>query len=138
MKHPGWICMILLLITGPLAAQEPQFIIHDVGEANTATTILTMCQDHYGMIWLGTEQGLARYTGVAWQPVSLPGDHGTLEITALAEDSRKQLWIGTGNGMIFYGFSTFCISKLYISCLAKYFSILGNNFQYSWLKGSSW
>lgn len=65
MKLIGWQALLLFLFPCPLLAQEPQFIFHDVGEANANTTILTMHQDHKGMIWLGTSRGLAKYTGVS-------------------------------------------------------------------------
>ena len=43
MKLFRWSCTMLLLVAGRLYAQEPQFIVHDVGEANATNTILSMC-----------------------------------------------------------------------------------------------
>jgi ligand-binding sensor domain-containing protein len=102
MKHIGWFGVLTLLMPCLLVAQEPHFIFHDVGEANTNTAIRTVFQDHNGMIWLGTDHGLAKYTGVIWQSVDLPGAKEMLEVTAIAEDSKQRLWIGAADGSIYY------------------------------------
>lgn len=66
--------------------------------------INAICQDHSGFMWFGTMDGLNRYDGYRFQvfrnntldTTSLSGNF----ITAIFEDSRKRLWIGTAlNGL---------------------------------------
>ncbi len=83
-------------------AQEPRFIQHDLGDANSGMTILAMLQDRNCMLWLGTEQGLARFDGVNYRPVELPGTATGLQVTSLAEDHLRHIWVGTSSGEIFY------------------------------------
>jgi diguanylate cyclase (GGDEF)-like protein len=63
---------------------------------------VVMAQDTDGYIWIGTQQGLARWDGYrmrnflfdAGDPASLPGDL----IQALHVDHQGRLWVGTANG----------------------------------------
>lgn len=59
-----------------------------------------MTQTRDGYLWLGTQQGLARFDGVHFKTFNdgnTPGLNSTT-ITKLFEDSRGNLWIGTENG----------------------------------------
>ncbi|MFC2085380.1 two-component regulator propeller domain-containing protein, partial [Bacteroidota bacterium] len=59
-------------------------------------------QDSFGFLWLGTDNGLARYDGyefIIFKPD--PSDTNAISdrfITAIAEDYRNNIWIGTRNG----------------------------------------
>jgi diguanylate cyclase (GGDEF)-like protein len=63
---------------------------------------VVMAQDADGYVWIGTQQGLARWDGYrtrnflfdAADPQSLPGDL----IQVLHVDHQGRLWIGTANG----------------------------------------
>lgn len=63
-------------------------------------SVLSMLQDHQGYIWLGTQEGLARFDGVQFEVfnqynlAALQGD----TINTLLEDSKKRLWVGTTSG----------------------------------------
>lgn len=82
-------------------AQEPHFIQHDMGDANVGIAINRMLQDHQSMIWLGTDQGLARYDGLEWHPIQLD-TFSSVKVTSLMEDNRGMIWVGTASGRIFY------------------------------------
>lgn len=88
LAHIGW-------------AQEPRFIQHEIGDANSNLTILTMLQDRNCMLWLGTEKGLARYDGMSWVNIPLPDTSSDIQVTAMVEDHLHQIWIGTSTGHIF-------------------------------------
>ena len=83
------------------ASQEPRFVQHDLGDAYYDVTINVMLQDHHGMIWLGADDGLARYDGTKYEPVKLSADN-EYRITALFEDHEHRIWVGTEAGTIFY------------------------------------
>lgn len=62
--------------------------------------VITMAQTRDGYLWLGTQQGLARFDGVHFKTFNdgnTPGLNSTT-IEKLFEDSRGNLWIGTQNG----------------------------------------
>lgn len=77
----------------------------DKGLLNPVVTALA--EDAAGMLWLGTQGGLARWDGYrfkSYRPDSdLPGKLPDVFIQALHTDTRGQLWIGTGSaGLVRY------------------------------------
>lgn len=63
-------------------------------------TVLAMTQTRDGYLWLGTENGLARFDGIrftTWNQQNSPGLANNF-VQALAEDRAGTLWIGTGGG----------------------------------------
>lgn len=85
-----------------LKAQEPKFIQHEVGNTFTDVPIHVMLQDHQGMIWLGTDLGLARYDGNSCYPMPLDTSSGALSVTSLCEDRTGKIWVGTSSGKIYF------------------------------------
>ncbi len=76
-------------------------------------TIRAITQTKDGYLWLGTDEGLARFDGYDF--VVFDKDHSALptnSITALAAGADGSLWIGTSNGLTryrdrqFYTFTT--------------------------------
>ena len=68
------------------------------------SVVRRVLQDEEGFIWLGTQNGLARFDGFRFETYAHdPEDPGTLSgsyIVSLVEDSRGDLWIGTySNGL---------------------------------------
>jgi diguanylate cyclase (GGDEF)-like protein/PAS domain S-box-containing protein len=87
--------------TPPVRATERDYYFaHAGGEYGLAqNTVTALLQDDDGFIWVGTQGGLHRYDGQHYtlyrqdprDPDSLPDSF----ITALAQDHRQGLWIGT-------------------------------------------
>lgn len=99
--------LLLLLALGNLSpAQEvpapsasPFFVRSwqtDQGLPNNTVNAIT--QTHDGYLWLGTDEGLARFDGVRCRVYGLPDGLSSLQISALLEDHRGVLWIGTAGG----------------------------------------
>lgn len=73
-------------------------------EGLSQLTVNCILQDRVGFMWFGTQEGLNRYDGYGFEiykhdpadPRSLPTDW----ISALAEDSDGNLWIGTDGGCL--------------------------------------
>ncbi len=69
------------------------------------SSVLTLLQTGDGYLWVGTEEGLARFDGVSFTVFN--GDNtpalSSNYIGRLFEDSKKNLWIGTlGGGLAIY------------------------------------
>ena len=61
-------------------------------------TILALAFDAAGVLWIGTDAGLARFDGVRIEPVELPGDARTPLVYSLTRDDGE-LWVGTDAGV---------------------------------------
>lgn len=76
----------------------------------TSSMVNSVCQDKYGFIWIGTENGLSRYDGYTFvNYMSIEGDSTSLtssEISALLTDSQGNFWIGCNYGMASYDYAT--------------------------------
>ena len=100
----AWGLFASLLAAAQLAAQGRKIPFSHLTNADGLPhdSVNTVVQDHFGFIWLGTQDGLARYDGM--QTVvfrNRPSDPTSLAnswVWALLEDSRQNLWIGTDGG----------------------------------------
>jgi signal transduction histidine kinase/ligand-binding sensor domain-containing protein len=55
-------------------------------------------QDHAGLLWFGTQSGLARWDGKQWRLFTPRDGLSSDSVRALAEDKEGNLWIGTERG----------------------------------------
>jgi len=64
-------------------------------------TVYCMVQDHYGYMWIGTQNGLNKYDGYSFKIYRSDAGRNAEEgfkgkiISALYEDSNNNLWVGT-------------------------------------------
>jgi signal transduction histidine kinase/ligand-binding sensor domain-containing protein len=66
-------------------------------------TIRAIAQTNDGYLWIGTDEGLARFDGYEFLVFDKSnGDLPANSITALAADRDGSLWIGTPNGLTHY------------------------------------
>lgn len=75
--------------------------------------ITSLCQTHDGYIWIGTQQGLARFDGVQFTRFDR-GSMGTPshDIIGFAEDNQGVLWIATlQGGLLSYQKGKFTVQK---------------------------
>jgi signal transduction histidine kinase/ligand-binding sensor domain-containing protein/CheY-like chemotaxis protein/HPt (histidine-containing phosphotransfer) domain-containing protein len=84
---------------GQAAADAPPLILEHLTTSDGLPqgTVVATLQDSQGFVWLGTEDGLARYDGhdivrYAYSPGARGGLPGTF-INQIAEDPRHDLWI---------------------------------------------
>lgn len=109
--------LLSLAATGPARAQEAVHLHLDPAKALTQyridswtvrdglpqNSITAIIQTRDGYLWFGTQEGLARYDGRAFEIFdrrqgALPDN----TVTTLLEDSSGRLWIGTDNGLACY------------------------------------
>jgi ligand-binding sensor domain-containing protein len=67
-------------------------------------TVTALLQTQDGYLWVGTASGLARFDGVEFDRVSLPGagSNQVVAVTSLCEDDMHRLWIGTRESGLFW------------------------------------
>lgn len=97
--HRGLLGSLLWLLAMPALAQvEPIFRSLDVADGLPSSKVPSLIQDHRGLIWIATEDGLASYDGVDFRvfrhdpadPQSLPCN----EVQTVFEDRAERLWVG--------------------------------------------
>lgn len=101
-----WISWCLLLPEMMFSQGEGRFKHFTTQNGLSQNSSQCILQDHYGFMWIGTQDGINRYDGysfVIYKPV--PGDSTSLpgnSVRALLEDSKGNLWIGTRSGLARY------------------------------------
>ncbi|XOV94074.1 MAG: two-component regulator propeller domain-containing protein [Bacteroidota bacterium] len=76
----------------------------DISSGLTDNDVLSITQDSYGYIWLGTARGLHRYSGNDFKYFNYSPEHPNSispgAVRSVFEDSKGRLWIGTEGGGI--------------------------------------
>ncbi|HNS47106.1 MAG TPA: two-component regulator propeller domain-containing protein, partial [Bacteroidales bacterium] len=77
---------------------------HDPEDPQSISSNVILCvyQDDKGILWIGTDRGLNRYTGSneAFKTYLFPDDPAINFITALREDHNGHLWLETEAGLV--------------------------------------
>jgi ligand-binding sensor domain-containing protein len=106
----------VLSMSRPLAAAEllssgaARFVRLSTQHGLSQDTVTCILQDHRRFLWFGTEEGLNRYDGYAFQvfkhqaqdPRSLPSNF----IMSLFEDHEHRLWVATLGGLSLFDEAT--------------------------------
>lgn len=78
----------------------------DLEDGLSQSTIYSMIQDHQGLIWIGTQDGLNCYDGYSFKVFRYsPQDTSSItnsSIKSLYLDFKHRIWIGTEVGINFY------------------------------------
>ena len=99
-----------LAIVQPAAALDPARALSQYAHSKwqndsglPQNSVLSIAQTADGFLWLGTEEGLARFDGLAFKVFDRRNtpELRSNEITALLADRQGRLWIGTGGGVCF-------------------------------------
>ena len=88
------------LLAGGLSAQRFYFENLGVQDGLPASKVYAVLQDSSGMIWLGTEAGLAAYDGITVQAFSTAQGMAPNGARSLFLDSKRRLWSGHLGGGI--------------------------------------
>lgn len=96
------LCGIVLLsffVSATAFAQKPRLYTSESELPNSKINVV--CQDRKGFVWIGTEDGLARFDGMNFTSFhNRKGDPSVSEITlSMLEDSHGTCWVGTSMGL---------------------------------------
>ncbi|WP_341228628.1 ATP-binding protein [uncultured Arcticibacterium sp.] len=100
-----WKCAFInLFCANLLLAQSGSFEHISVSEGLSQGMAFDILQDKEGFIWVATKYGLNRYDGTNFKTFLHSKDEpysiATNQITALLQDSKGRIWIGTGEKKI--------------------------------------
>jgi signal transduction histidine kinase/ligand-binding sensor domain-containing protein len=111
--------LVLLLATLSSAFAQPEqlrFMQITSEEGLSSSLITSIIQDHKGLVWVGTPDGLNRYDGFNFILYkNNPLDPNSLRdniILTLFEDKNRNLFIGTENGLSLYDRNRDCFRNL--------------------------
>ena len=93
-----------------LPDSEPyRFEYWQLDEGLPQITVNALAQDVLGFLWVGTEEGLARFDGLHFEVYDRANtpELGSNAIRNLLLDGRGDLWIGTRRGLTRYGDGSF-------------------------------
>ena len=82
-----------------------KFINITTSDGLSSNEILDFLQDHTGVMWIATKNGLNKMAGdqiVIYQHTEDTNSISDNLITAIAEDTSGNIWVGTGNGLNVY------------------------------------
>lgn len=84
-------------------ANEPVFIQYTVQQGLPGNMVYDIYRDSKGMLWFGTDNGIARYNGTYFEKYSTHHGLSDNEIFFFKEDNERRIWMSTYNGeLCFY------------------------------------
>jgi ligand-binding sensor domain-containing protein len=87
-------------------AQNIQFKHLTINDGLSHSWIRSICQDTFGFMWIGTDDGLNRYDGynfhVYRNEIHNESSISSSSTNIVFEDSKGNLWIGTRQGLDLY------------------------------------
>ncbi len=95
------IVLVVFLLVSCLQthAQVPFYKMFQVDKERSEIRVQCIIKDNKGFIWLGTSEGLYKFNGIEFSKVTSEFVRDSA-VTALFEDSRKNLWVGFRGGKI--------------------------------------
>lgn len=114
-----WALSMLLFQRTEVAAIDANLLYYfthlDSRDGLSENSVKAIVQDHWGLIWLGTKNGLNRYDGRSlrhYDVDDLKTGRGNHNVSALFEDDRRRLWVGTDKGVFLFDFTSETFSSL--------------------------
>ncbi len=113
-----WLAVLVSLCAAPMSfghEEFPEFTRLESPE-QPHRSIFALLQDSDGFLWIGTQDGLARYDGYEMRTLRHdPGNPQSLSnssVRTILEDRRGRLWIGTENGLNILDRRQFTITRI--------------------------
>ena len=110
-QHLSIVGLLIFVICAPAAfAQPPPLKFQQLSDVQglSHNRVWAVTQDKYGLIWIGTQDGLNRFDGYKVDVYrTQPGNKNSLPnnyVRCLFTDSHGTVWIGTANGLAYYDY----------------------------------
>lgn len=109
------------LFLGPFLAntQVPSYIHYEIRDGLPSNLVYCCYQDRQGLMWFGTDKGLANFDGVRFKSFGTDDGLTDTEIIGLWEDSRNRLWVANFGRQPFYRFDGRFHSSINDTILSK-------------------
>ena len=78
-----------------VVAQTPAFIHYGVQEGLPSNLVYCGIQDQQGLLWFGTDKGLACFDGTRFRTLGIKDGLTDPEVLNLMDDSAGRLWISS-------------------------------------------
>jgi serine phosphatase RsbU (regulator of sigma subunit)/ligand-binding sensor domain-containing protein len=105
-KHNILAAALFFYISCSISGQSIQTEFISIAEGLSSATVRSILQDSYGLIWLGTDNGLHHYDGYKFVRFkNVPGKANSLQndvIWGLTQDADNNIWIGNDQGISKY------------------------------------
>ncbi|MDO6434895.1 two-component regulator propeller domain-containing protein [Flavitalea sp. BT771] len=115
-------CFLLYFSTQAVTAGELPVRYLGIEQGLSNNSVISICQDHNGFLWIGTYDGLNRYDGYAFKVFhNVIGDTNSLAINniyAIEEDKSRNIWVGGQEGLSVYNVLTAKFSKVRYASLS--------------------
>lgn len=94
-QSKSWLFLLIELCFGftALSAQTPSYIHYEVQDGLPSNLVYCCYQDKSGVMWFGTNKGLASFDGMRFKVYGTKDGLPDSEILGLWEDSQERLWI---------------------------------------------
>ena len=95
--------LVMLLLCGQGLAQTSPFAFrhYSTRDGLSSNSVRALLQDHRGLLWIGTSDGLDSFDGLEVIHHAIPGEN-SIYIQALLEDSSNIIWAGTDDAVFRY------------------------------------
>ena len=100
-KLTTFLLFVLTLLSIPVRASDYAFRHYTTRDGLASNTVQALIQDHRGLIWMGTANGLDSFDGREFIHHPFPAGENDY-VQRLFEDSTGTLWIGTENAVFRY------------------------------------
>lgn len=105
MKQRIFLLLVFLFCFLSLKAQDNiQFKNFTINDGLSQSTVTCVVQDQFGILWLGTQEGINRFDGKNFEVISIDKgyDLGNDNIITSFVDKNNNIWFGSYNGIIKY------------------------------------
>ena len=101
MLHARLLSLFLCVAALPATASDYAFRHYSSRDGLSSNTVRAIVQDHMGLIWLGTANGLDCFDGRGILHHPLPGGEGGA-VLCLFQDSSRVIWVGMDGALYRY------------------------------------
>ena len=97
---------LVALVCGAQVQADYRLRQLNVDNGLTSNSVLAIVQDQRGFVWMGTEEGLCRYNGIAMQNYPIRENGAEPSVRALLPFGQDSLLVATSKGVFCFSFIT--------------------------------